>query len=168
MTGPTPTQMVLRGLVHRCPRCGAGHVFRSFFTLKERCPACGVRFIRHEGFSLGSTTINMVVTFGLFLLIIIVGAIVTYPHINVVPVTIAGLAVAIIVPIVFYPSAQTVWAGLDLAMRPLDPVEEAEAATAAEAGRSRPMGSPIFRCSRSPSITVPGRCTPVRATADRC
>ena len=88
-----------------------------------------MRFIRHEGFSLGSTTINMVVTFGLFLLIIIVGLIATYPHIKVVPVTIAGLAVAILVPILFYPSAQTMWAAADLAMRPLDPVEEAEAAT---------------------------------------
>jgi uncharacterized protein (DUF983 family) len=125
----SPTRMVLRGLVHRCPRCGSRHVFKSFFTMKDRCPRCGLKLIRHEGFSLGSTTINMVVTFGLFLLIIVVGTIVTYPHIRVVPVTIAGLAVAIIVPIAFYPSAQTIWSGIDLAMRPLDPVEQAEAAT---------------------------------------
>jgi uncharacterized protein (DUF983 family) len=125
--------MVLRGLVHRCPRCGSRHVFKSFFTMKDRCPRCGLKLIRHEGFSLGSTTINMVVTFGLFLLIIVVGTIVTYPHIRVVPVTIAGLAVAIIVPIAFYPSAQTIWSGIDLAMRPLDPVEQAEAATFLEA-----------------------------------
>ena len=71
--------------------------------MKDRCPRCGLKLIRHEGFSLGSTTINMVVTFGLFLLIIVVGTIVTYPHIRVVPVTIAGLAVAIIVPIAFLP-----------------------------------------------------------------
>ena len=129
----TPTRMALRGLFHRCPRCGRGGVFKTFFTMKERCPHCGLRFIRHEGFSLGSTTINMVVTFGIFLAIIIVGLIVTYPHIKVVPVTIAGLAVAIIVPIVFYPSAQTIWSGIDLAMRPLDPVEQAEAATFVEA-----------------------------------
>ena len=129
----SPTRMVLRGLVHRCPRCGSRHVFKSFFTMKDRCPRCGLKLIRHEGFSLGSTTINMVVTFGLFLLIIVVGTIVTYPHIRVVPVTIAGLAVAIIVPIAFYPSAQTIWSGIDLAMRPLDPVEQAEAATFLEA-----------------------------------
>jgi uncharacterized protein (DUF983 family) len=129
----SPTRMVLRGLVHRCPRCGSRHVFKSFFTMKDRCPRCGLKLIRHEGFSLGSTTINMVVTFGLFLLIIVVGTIVTYTHIRVVPVTIAGLAVAIIVPIAFYPSAQTIWSGIDLAMRPLDPVEQAEAATFLEA-----------------------------------
>ena len=28
--------------------------------MKDRCPRCGLKFIRHEGFSLGSTTINMV------------------------------------------------------------------------------------------------------------
>ncbi len=130
--------MVLRGLVRRCPRCGSRGVFRSYFQLQERCPRCGVRFIRHEGFSLGSTTINMIVTFGLFLAIIIVGLIATYPHIEVAPVIIAGLAVAIIVPIVFYPSAQAIWSAIDFAMRPLDPVEEAEAATAAEAAHADP------------------------------
>ena len=124
--------MVLRGLVRRCPRCGSRGVFRSYFHLAERCPRCGVRFVRHEGFSLGSTTINMVVTFGLFLAIIIVGLIATYPHIEVVPVTVVGLAVAIIVPILFYPCVQAIWSAIDFAMRPLDPVEEAEAATAAE------------------------------------
>jgi uncharacterized protein (DUF983 family) len=133
MTAPTTTRMVRRGLVRRCPRCGSGGIFRSYFHLAERCPRCGVRFVRHEGFSLGSTTINMIVTFGLFLLIIIVGLIATYPHIEVVPVIIAGLAVAIIVPIVFYPCAQAIWSAIDFAMRPLDPVEEAEAAIAAEA-----------------------------------
>ncbi|HMK12497.1 MAG TPA: DUF983 domain-containing protein, partial [Acidimicrobiales bacterium] len=131
----SPTRMVLRGLVHRCPRCGGRNVFRTFFTMRERCPECGMRFIRHEGFSLGSTTINMVVTFGMFLAIVVVGMVATYPHVQVIPVTIAGLAVAIIVPIVFYPSAQTIWSGLDLAMRPLDPVEQAEAATFVEAQR---------------------------------
>lgn len=130
--------MVLRGLTRRCPRCGSRGIFRSYFHLAERCPRCGVRFIRHEGFSLGSTTINMVVTFGLFLAIIIVGLIATYPHIEVVPVTIAGLTVAIIVPILFYPCAQAIWSAIDFAMRPLDPVEEAEAATAAEADGTDP------------------------------
>ena len=131
----SPSRMVLRGLVHRCPRCGSRRVFQTFFTMRERCPKCGMRFIRHEGFSLGSTTINMVVTFGLFLVIVVVGMVVTYPHVKVIPVTIAGLAIAIVVPIVFYPSAQTIWSGLDLAMRPLDPVEQAEAATFVEAQR---------------------------------
>jgi uncharacterized protein (DUF983 family) len=129
----SPSRMVLRGLVHRCPRCGGGHVFESFFTVKDRCPRCGLKFIRHEGFSLGSTTINMVVTFGIFLTIIVIGTFLTSPNIKVAPVMVAGLAVAIIVPIVFYPSAQMIWAGLDLAMRPLDPVEQAEAATFLEA-----------------------------------
>jgi uncharacterized protein (DUF983 family) len=126
------SRMIVRALCRRCPRCGSSGIFRTYFQLAERCPRCGVRFIRHEGFSLGSTTINMIVTFGLFLLVIIVGLIATYPHIEVVPVTIIGLAVAIIVPIVFYPCAQAIWAAIDFAMRPLDPVEEAEAATAAD------------------------------------
>jgi hypothetical protein len=36
--------------------------------------------------------------------------------------------VAVVVPIVFYPFSYTIWAAVDLAMRPLDPAEQADAA----------------------------------------
>jgi hypothetical protein len=39
-----------------------------------------------------------------------------------------------VVPIVFYPFSYTIWAAVDLAMRPLDPAEQADAA--AHAGRN--------------------------------
>jgi hypothetical protein len=50
------------------------------------------------------------------------------------PWLVAAVAIAIIVPIAMYPRAATTWAALDLAMRPLEPVEEAEAALHARDG----------------------------------
>jgi hypothetical protein len=45
------------------------------------------------------------------------------------PMLSACLALAIVVPVVAYPFAATTWAALDLVMRPLEPDEEADAAT---------------------------------------
>ena len=33
-----------RGLRGRCPRCGAGHLFQGFLTLRPRCEHCGLDF----------------------------------------------------------------------------------------------------------------------------
>jgi hypothetical protein len=44
------------------------------------------------------------------------------------PALIIGAATAVLLPLITYPFAKTVWAAIDLAARPLDPVEEADAA----------------------------------------
>lgn len=36
-----PTSTGLRG---RCPRCGQGHLFKGFLTLKPGCEACGLDY----------------------------------------------------------------------------------------------------------------------------
>ena len=45
-----------------------------------------------------------------------------------VPALVVCVLTAIVMPLVTYPFAKTGWAAIDLAMRPLDPVEEADAA----------------------------------------
>ena len=44
------------------------------------------------------------------------------------PALLIGFATAIILPLITYPFAKAMWAAIDLAARPLDPVEEADAA----------------------------------------
>lgn len=131
--------MLLRGLAHRCPRCGSGGVFASWFRLVDRCPGCGYRFEREEGFWLGAYVINFVITEGLVLLCLVVYLVVvaTHPGTSVVPALVAALGAAVLVPLGFYPSSRTLWAALDLTMRPMDPAEEADAAAAAAAEPQR-------------------------------
>jgi hypothetical protein len=43
------------------------------------------------------------------------------------PVIIAAEVVAVVLPLAMYPIAKSVWAAVDLAIHPLDPVDEAEA-----------------------------------------
>jgi hypothetical protein len=44
------------------------------------------------------------------------------------PALLIGLATVVVLPLITYPFAKATWAAIDLAARPLDPVEEAEAA----------------------------------------
>jgi len=40
-SGPLP---IARGLRGRCPRCGEGHLFQGFLSLRPRCEHCGLDF----------------------------------------------------------------------------------------------------------------------------
>jgi len=120
--------MLGRALLRRCPRCGGKAWFRGWFGKVDRCRTCGYRYERQPGFLLGALTINTIVTFGLLAMVLLVGSILSYPDIAVVPMLIAAGAVAVVVPIVFYPFSYTIWAAVDLTMRPLDPAERADAA----------------------------------------
>ncbi len=124
--------MVRRGVRRRCGRCGAKAAFDGRFKLAERCSSCGYQFAREEGFfTVGVYIINYVVVS-----VLLVIEVFAYLAVSVIgdstapllPWLVAAVAIAIIVPIAMYPRAATTWAALDLAMRPLEPVEEAEAA----------------------------------------
>ena len=75
---------------------------------------------------------NTIVTFGLIAVVLVVGVIGTYPDVAVGPILAVAVPVAVVVPVAFYPISYTLWAAIDLAMRPLEPAEEAEAAAAVE------------------------------------
>ncbi|HYF26386.1 MAG TPA: DUF983 domain-containing protein [Baekduia sp.] len=131
MGAPSAGTVVWRGLRRRCGRCGERAIFRSYFRLRERCPRCGYRFVREEGAFTGVMLMNMVLTFGLMW-----GALVTYvlwrgvtgdSDLALWPFGVAAAVLAVVGPAIFYPVAASWWAAIDLAMRPLDPAEEADA-----------------------------------------
>ena len=137
--------MALRGLVGACPRCGGRGWFRRWFRRQERCPTCGYRAERQDGFMLGAMTMNVIVTFFLLAVDIVVGTVVTYPDIAAVPMVVVGLVVAVVWPVFFYPMTYTLWAAVDLLMHPLEPPELADADAHADvtwlAGRRAPVGA---------------------------
>jgi uncharacterized protein (DUF983 family) len=123
--------MLLRALRRRCPRCGGrGAWFTGWFRRADRCLTCGYRYERQEGFMLGAITINMVLTFGVILVVLVVGMVATYPDIAVVPIVVGCAAVAVVVPVVVFPFTYTIWGAIDLAMHPLQPGEAADSVTA--------------------------------------
>jgi uncharacterized protein (DUF983 family) len=133
MSGGPPSRalMVRRGLAKRCPLCGSGDLFTGWFTMRERCPRCRYRFEREEGFFLGAYVVNLAVTEGLVLLLAIVPCIILFandPGVSVVPVVLAGLAAAVLGPMLFYPFSKTLWTAVDLILRPVDAPEPTDRA----------------------------------------
>jgi uncharacterized protein (DUF983 family) len=129
--------MMARALLRRCPRCGGAGWFTGWFSKGERCRTCGYRYERQPGFLVGALTVNTIVTFGLIAVVVLVGTILSYPDLALVPIVVAAVAVAVIVPIVLYPFSYTIWAAVDLAMRPLEPAEVADA----DAHRDQPIAN---------------------------
>lgn len=126
--GPSLGRLLGRGFTRRCPYCGAGGVFETWFRMAERCPACANRLEREPGFFLGAYFLNICLT-QLVLAAWIAGAfVVTWPDPPMLVILAGAAAVAVVVPLVGYPFAKTTWSALHLALAPLDPDEEADAA----------------------------------------
>ena len=115
--------MLWRGARRKCPRCGAGHVFRNWFNMVDRCPRCALRFDRESDFWLGAYVINLAVTEGLLVVALLayVFRAVSDPTTPSAPVLVTALVFAIGAPIAFVPFSRTIWAAVDLAMRPVPP-----------------------------------------------
>ena len=125
--------MLWRGLRRKCPRCGGGRLFRSWFRMLDTCPTCGLRFEREEGFFLGAYVINYGIGSAIVALSLVVFAVARNADADAspIPYLAAGLAGAVLIPLAFFPFSRTIWSAIDLFMRPL----EAEEAAAAETAR---------------------------------
>lgn len=133
---PDWSLMLRRGLIRRCPRCGGGKLFRSWWSMRDRCPRCGVRFVREEGYFTGVYLVNFGVVLAV-LFVMVMGVALwlgTHPDASAVPFLVAGTIIAVVVPIAFYPFARTIWAALDLAMTPMELDEILDASEARSDG----------------------------------
>lgn len=119
--------MLRRGLTKRCANCGGRGLFAGWFSMRERCPSCGYRFERQEGLAVGAMGINIIVTEALFGIFLITALFMTVPDVPVAPLLIVALAMNLVIPIVFYPFSKTIWAAVELMMRPLEPHEALDA-----------------------------------------
>lgn len=134
---PSFLRLMARGFTRRCPLCGCFRIFRTYFKIHDRCPRCQFPLKRVEGHEIGALGMNTVVTFGLMLIVIVVGLVVTYPGVPALRLGIAAGAVAVVVPIAFYPLSWTVWAAIDLAMRPVEAGDRVHADWVPRYGRRR-------------------------------
>lgn len=118
LTLPT---LLWRGFWRRCPQCGAGGCFRSWFKVRERCPRCRFPLQREEGWWLGGIGMNTVVSFGLVGLALLVSFALTWHDRRGVFVFVPAFTVAIVVPVLFFGSSQTLWSAMHLALDPVEP-----------------------------------------------
>src|SRR5262245_27449856 len=112
-------RLFARALARHCPVCGQGQLFRRWFQMVDRCPRCGLHFERERGQWTGHLGLNTIVSFGALLLTLLGFALLTWPDLPAGPAIVTALAVAALVPLLFYPWSKTIWLAFDLAINPL-------------------------------------------------
>jgi len=133
---PGARTLFARALRLRCPICAGRPILLSWFTIAASCPGCGFHLDRDEpGYWIGSYTVNLFLTEGLFAVVFVAGMVVTWPG---VPWTALGgicVGVAVLTPILIFPWTKLLYLAIDLVFRPLDP---ADLQTPEEPGFTRP------------------------------
>jgi len=138
--GVTPTRMLMRGLVHRCPVCGGRGVIQRWFSMSERCPTCDLLYERVEGQVIGYIGLNIIVVFTVTFLTLFIGAVIMVPDIQPKLLVAIALVPAAIGPILFLPSSRMMWNAIDLILRPLRPGEVDPRYVVTDPGRDHPTG----------------------------
>lgn len=64
--------------------------------------------------------INTLVTLGVFLIVGVGGALVTWPNVPWTALLVSGVALNLIVPIAFYPVSKTLWLAIEMSYNPPD------------------------------------------------
>ncbi len=106
-----------RAMSRRCPRCGGKGIFTGWFAMEPECPGCGLRFEREEGYWTGAVALNLIVTEGLFIVLLVLGIVLTWPDVPWGVILAVSIGVNIVVPIVFQPFSRTLWVALERGVR---------------------------------------------------
>lgn len=119
---------IVRGLLKRCAICGGSGLFDGWFRMKRNCPTCGTKFEREAGFFGGALFVNFALT-EIVMFAWLAGVLVaTIPEPDIAWLIGGAVAICVVVPVLLYPWSKTLWFAIHVAMQPLDPDEEAEAA----------------------------------------
>lgn len=112
-----------RALRRRCPACSDRGISRHVAHVTRICPNCGLDLERQVGSFIGGVGLNTVVAFGSLLAVIVGGFVATGGEPSVTRILLPALAVATIVPVVFYARSRLLWVAIELIWWPLTPGE---------------------------------------------
>lgn len=112
-----------RALVLHCPRCGGGHILRTWFAMKAQCPTCGLALERGEQseFWIGAYVFNLALGELIAIGVPIIWMIASAPNQPWTLIEIVGATLAIALPFAFFPVSRTLWLAWDLSFRPFEP-----------------------------------------------
>jgi uncharacterized protein (DUF983 family) len=111
-----------RALRLRCPSCGQGGAFESWFRMRKRCGVCGLHLERGEhGYVVGAYMFNIIVAELVFVAIFLAVVVVMWPEPPWTFLQYGGAVLMIALPVLFYPFAKTLFLAFDLVFRPPGP-----------------------------------------------
>ncbi len=82
--------------------------------MKSRCPNCNYDFEREEGWWIGAIIMNTAAAFVLFGLYFPLSLILTWPDVPWTLLTVIGVLIMGIFPVIFYPISKTLWLAVDI------------------------------------------------------
>ena len=109
-----------RGVCHTSlPRCGARDVWVSFFRTRPECPTCGLELDRGESdYFYGAYLLNFVAAELVAVLAFLVGLVITLPTPPWNLLTGITVTLAVVAPVLLYPTTKALWLAVDLMLRP--------------------------------------------------
>jgi uncharacterized protein (DUF983 family) len=108
-----------RAIRLRCPNCGGGGIFQSWFRLRARCPTCRLPLERGEqGYQVGSYMFNIIAAELLFGGILVGVLWLTWPDPPWGLLQYGGAALMVVAPFMFFPFSKTLFLAFDLVFRP--------------------------------------------------
>lgn len=116
----TTWQLLTRALRLRCPHCGGGKIFASFFQTKRQCPTCGLRLERGESdYFVGAYLFNLIAVELILFFCVCAFVFITWPNPPWDAITYVTGGLMLAGCLLCYPFAKTTWLAVDLAIRPL-------------------------------------------------
>jgi uncharacterized protein (DUF983 family) len=113
-----------RALRLRCPNCGGGPIFRTWFRLRPHCPSCGLPLERGEhGYQVGSYMFNIIASELIFAAVFLAVLLATWPSPPWELLQYGGIALMVLAPVLFFPFSKTLFLAFDLLFRPATPEE---------------------------------------------
>lgn len=118
-TRTSPAEMVLRALMLRCPRCGGGGIWRTWFKMKHACPTCELVLERGESddYWLGAYMFNLVAAEIVSMAIMVLLIVASWPDVAWNFVWVMAIVLAALMPVLFFPFATDLWLAFDLIFR---------------------------------------------------
>ena len=90
----------------------------------ERCPVCGWRFEREEGYWTGAIAVNLTVTVLLIVVILVpIAVALATSQIPILLLMIVSLPLPILLPLLFFRHAKSLWMSFDFMIHPVEPDE---------------------------------------------
>ena len=111
-------KLIGRGLAKKCPVCGRGKVFESWFKMRDRCPSCGYGFEREEGYWVGALIVNIAFAEAWFAVLFVTVLLATAPDVAWMPLLVIALVTNGLLPVIFYPYSRSLWMAVDLYFHP--------------------------------------------------
>ena len=114
-----PFALFSRAVRLRCPNCGNGRLFASWFRMREECPSCHIRTERGEqGYVVGAYMFNIIAAELVWALLVLAVTLPTWPNPPWNLLLYGGGLLMLVLPFLFYPFSKTVFFAFDLLFRP--------------------------------------------------